>query len=258
MQTLSRREKSLLCALLTRGGRKRSNCCRCEGLRAVREMLAERPDLIEFTVGTGRGLASLGGVEPPDFRLVSEEEFSQFSATVNHQGILAVGRIPDFAETPPQGDFILALDGVADPGNFGTISRTFRAIGGKDVWYTEGSIDPWGDKAIRSGLGAQFSLRFRRFATLESLADCAKSFGFNTLFVADPHDGEVCFDCDDLFRKTVLVIGGEANGASTPPAGSRRVIIPMPGDYESLNAAQAATVILLEYVRRTRKGGTGC
>jgi len=258
MQTLSRREKSLLCALLTRGGRKRSDCCRCEGLRAVRELLAERPELIRFTVGTERGLASLGGVEPPQFRLVSESEFSEFSATVNHQGILAVAGIPALAETPPEGDFILALDGVADPSNFGTISRTFRAIGGHDVWYTEGSIDPWGDKAIRSGLGAQFSLRFRRFADLADLAQCARSFGYPTLFVADPHDGEVCFDCDDLFRKSVLVIGGEANGASTPPAGSRRVIIPMPGDYESLNAAQAATVILLEYVRRTRKGSVGC
>ncbi|MCQ2378671.1 MAG: RNA methyltransferase [Victivallaceae bacterium] len=257
MQALTRREKSLLRALLTRGGRKRAGLCRCEGLRAVREFLTERPELVEFTVGTERGLASLGEVAPISFRLTTEEEFSGFSATVNHQGILAVGRIPPFSETAPQGDFILALDGLADPGNFGTVARTFRAIGGHDVWYTDGSVDPWGDKAIRSGLGAQFSLRFRRFAALADLGKQAAEYGYRTLFVADPHEGEVCFDCGDLFRKTVLVIGGEANGASTPPPGSRKVVIPMPGDYESLNAAQAATVLLLEYVRRNR-GGVKC
>ena len=48
----------------------------------------------------------------------------------------------------------------------------------------------------------------------------------------------------------MIVIGGEANGV-TPLAGAQRVMIPMPGNYESLNAAQAATIFLFEYVRRT-------
>ena len=45
------------------------------------------------------------------------------------------------------------------------------------------------------------------------------------------------------------MIGGEANGVNDLAA-ARRVTIPMPGNYESLNAAQAATVFLFEYVRR--------
>ena len=79
----------------------------------------------------------------------------------------------------------------------------------------------------------------------------AKALGFTRTFIADPHDGTSCFTCSGLFDKSVIVIGSEANGVTCHPDGSENVIIPMPGDYESLNAAQAATVLLLEYVRRT-------
>ena len=109
----------------------------------------------------------------------------------------------------------------------------------------------WCDKAIRSGLGAQYSLFLRRFENLEELVSTAADYGFKQTFIADPHDGESCFTAPGLFDKSVIVIGSEANGVTCHPAGSRNVIIPMPGDYESLNAAQAATVLLLEYVRRT-------
>ncbi|MBO5765902.1 MAG: RNA methyltransferase [Lentisphaeria bacterium] len=245
----SRRELSLLRALLTRGGRKRSNCCRCEGVRAVEELLARRKDLVQFIVATQRGIDAMR-CELPEVKLLSEEEFSQYSDTLNSQGIIAVAEIPESPDTPVAGDFILALDQLNDPGNFGTISRTYRAIGGQELWYTKGSVDPWCDKAIRSGMGAQFSLNVRKFDDLQSLCDAAEKAGFQTIYIADPHKGESCFTAEKLFKKSVLVIGSEANGVSMFPENSRSVMIPMPGDYESLNAAQAATVLLLEYVRR--------
>ena len=246
----SRRELSLLRALLTRGGRKRSNCCRCEGVRAVEELLLQRRELIEFIVATERGVGAMR-CELPDLKIVSEEEFSQFSDTLNSQGIIAVAKIPETsADTEISGDFILALDQLNDPGNFGTISRTYRAIGGRELWYTKGSVDPWCDKAIRSGMGAQFSLNVRKFDDLSALCHAAETAGFSTVYIADPHKGESCFTAEKLFNKSVLVIGSEANGVSMFPENSRSVTIPMPGNYESLNAAQAATVLLLEYVRR--------
>ena len=252
---LSRREKSLVKALTTRNGRRRSGCCRCEGVRAVRELLDNFPQLVQFTVATERGAASLPGKMPADLRIVSEKEFEELAGTVNSQGVIAIASIPPDAQGEVAGDFILALDQLGDPGNFGTIVRTFRAAGGKELWYTKGSIDPWGDKAIRSGMGAQFGLKMRRFETLAELAEKAASSGYGSFFIADPHEGESCFSCEGLFDKSVIVIGGEPNGVMENYAPARRVIIPMPGDYESLNAAQAATVLLLEYVRRKLAGG---
>ena len=183
---LSRREKSLVKALTTRNGRRRSGCCRCEGVRAVRELLDNFPHLVQFTVATERGAANLPGKAPDDLRMVSEKEFEELAGTVNSQGVIAIAAIPPDASGAVSGDFILALDQLGDPGNFGTIVRTFRAAGGKELWYTKGSIDPWGDKAIRSGMGAQFGLKMRRFETLAELAEKAASSGYGNFFIADP------------------------------------------------------------------------
>lgn len=247
---LTKREKSLVKALATRNGRRRSGCCRCEGVRAVRELLDNYPELVRFTIATPRGIESLPGERPDDLRIVSEKEFEEIAGTVNSQGILTVAAIPPDAGDRAEGDFILALDQLGDPGNFGTIARTFRAAGGREIWYTKGSIDPWGDKAVRAGMGAQFGLKMRRFETLEDLAQRAAQDGYNKFFIADPHQGESCFKCEALFDRSVIVIGGEPNGVLGVCPDAGRVIIPMPGDYESLNAAQAATIIIFESVRR--------
>ena len=247
---ISKKELALLRSLSTRGGRKHSGCCRCEGVRAVRELLDKAPDTVKFIAGTQRGFEAFKSV-PEKSRQISEERLSEISDTINTQGIIAVAVTPEQARGPVAGPFILALDQLNDPGNFGTIARTFRAIGGAELWYTKGSVDPWCDKAIRSGLGAQFSLRLRRFENLPELVQEAEKAGFKQTFIADPHEGESCFTAPGLFDRSVIVIGSEANGVTCHPERSRNVIIPMPGDYESLNAAQAATVLLLEYVRRT-------
>ncbi|MDD3886820.1 MAG: TrmH family RNA methyltransferase, partial [Victivallaceae bacterium] len=78
-------------------------------------------------------------------------------------------------------------------------------------------------------------------------------FGFDRVYITDPHDGASCFVEPRLFDRSIVVIGGEANGAR-PYEAAHRVRIPMPGDYESLNAAQAATVFLFEFVRRQEGG----
>ena len=254
---LTRREKTLVKALCTRNGRRRSGCCRCEGIRAVRELIDFYPQLVRFTVATERGLAAFPGSRPADVRLVSEAEFEELSSTVNSQGIIAVAEIPPEPDTPAEGDFILALDQLGDPGNFGTIARTFRAAGGRELWYTKGSIDPWGDKAVRAGMGAQFGLKMRRFETLEELAKRAAKDGYSRFYIADPHEGESCFKAPGLFERSVIVIGGEPNGVLGVCPDAKRVMIPMPGNYESLNAAQAATIIIFESVRRKLDAAEG-
>ena len=175
----------------------------------------------------------------------------ELSGTVNSQGVIAVAEMPEFASGAVQGDFVMALDQLGDPGNFGTIARSLRAAGQKELWYTKGSIDPWGDKAIRSGMGVQFALRLRRFDTLEELTLAARELGYKNVFIADPHQGTSCFKLPGLFDHSVIVIGGEPNGVLGVAPDAERVIIPMPGDYESINAAQAATVLIFESVRRS-------
>ena len=242
----SKREIALLRALGTRQGRRKSTCCRCEGLRAVRELLAFFPDNVHFCAGTEKGLAQIT-FDPQRLRLLPEHLFNEISGTVSPQGVIAVAEVP----VPPaevSGDFIFALDGIGDPGNFGTIARSCRAAGVQELWYSAGTVDPWSDKAVRSGMGAQFGLNLRGFSSLDELLSAAAQKGYDKFFYADPHGGMNCFTAPGLYDRSVVIIGGEPSGSHVEQAQS--INIPMPGNYESINAAQAATVLLFEYVRR--------
>ena len=242
----TKRETALLRSLATRQGRRKSCCCRCEGLRAVRELLSFFPDKVLFCVGTEKALAEIQ-FDPARLRVLPEHLFEQISGTVSPQGIIAVAEVPE----PPEkisGDFIFALDGIGDPGNFGTIARSCRAAGVRELWYTVGTVDPWSDKAVRSGMGAQFGLALRGFSSLDDLLSTAAAARYGKFFYADPHAGESCFTAPGIYEHSVVIIGGEPSGSHVEQAQS--INIPMPGNYESINAAQAATVLLFEYVRR--------
>ena len=117
-----KRELSLLRALATRQGRRKNPFCRCEGLRAVRELLAFFPEKVLFCVGTEAGLT---GIDFPaeKLRLLPEHAFKELSGTVSPQGVIAVAEIP-VCTAEVESPFIFALDGIGDPGNFGTICRT--------------------------------------------------------------------------------------------------------------------------------------
>ena len=188
-----------------------------------------------------------------DHAIVDDEKLQKLSGTITSQGILLLVKRPavDPEKFPSPADpFILAVDQLGDPGNFGTILRTARAAGLKEFWYTAGSADPFAPKVTRSALGAQFGMILREFADLETLTGFAARCGYKNIYLTDPHIGESCFESAGLFEKSVVVIGSEAHGIGSEVSGNR-VTIPMPGNFESLNAAQAATIVLFEHVRRS-------
>ncbi|OGV31762.1 MAG: hypothetical protein A2020_05580 [Lentisphaerae bacterium GWF2_45_14] len=249
MKELSRKNESLLRSLYTRHGRKKHDMCVCEGLRCCRELLLSAPDLLEFAVCSETFDRS---ALDTDFCVVSEENFNSISATVNSQGVLFVAKRPDTSpenKETPSSPFITVLDRIGDPGNFGTIARTLKAAGLKDLWITSGTVDAFSDKAIRSGMSAQFSINIREFNDLPELAVFLRAHGYDSIFRTDPHEGLNCFTEKKLFDKSAVIFGSESGGAGELE-GSMPLRIPMPGDYESINVAQAATVIIFEYVRR--------
>ncbi len=243
---LTRRRESLIKALYTRPGRKKHGLCVCEGLRSCRDLYLSHPELIEFMVCAEDVETDFPGVE---ICRVSRQEFKGLTATVESQGIMAVARRPDEASGVPDDPFILALDRVADPGNFGTIVRTARAVGLKEIWYTAGSADPFSDKVIRSAMASQFVIALREFGCLEELVSALKEYGYDRIYRTDVEAGANCFTEEKLFLRSAIVMGSEAHGAGYID-GSTPLNIPMPGDAESLNVAQAATIILFEHVRR--------
>ena len=255
---LTRRESRLFAELQGRHGRKKSEFCVCEGVRCCGELFASlAPGRIELVAATREALdknpvpKALAG----KVAVVDEATLRKLSGTVHSQGMLALARrpVPPEPGTPLHDPYLLALDRLGDPGNFGTILRTARAAGLREVWYTGGSVDPYSAKVIRLALAAQFAMTLREFADLDALAAEAARLGFGPVYLTDPHEGESCFVVPELFDRTVIVIGSEAHGVGA--ASGRRVTIPMPGKFESLNAAQAATIVLFEAVRRATAPG---
>lgn len=247
--TLTKRQASLIASLRSRHGRKDSGLCLCDGLRACSEVIALRPDLLDLIVIREDFCAEIGyPIEPV---ILSAQEFDKLAQTVNSQGIITVSRRPEpIAPDAPLSDpFVLVLDQVRDPGNFGTIIRTARAAGLHEIVLTKGSADPFHDKVIRSASGAQFALGMRYFDDLESMADILRAQGIEKFYRTLPAGGDNLFRAEGVFQKSAIILGCESTGVSELE-GSAGLNIPMPGTAESLNVAQAATIILFDYVRR--------
>lgn len=244
----------LLHTLQSRHLRRKAGLCVAEGLRCVREVLRLLPDTVEQLFCTEEFLASEEantlGCPRERLSVLSAQEYETLAETESPQGILAVLKIPHFPlpEEPPK-PFVLILDRVADPGNLGTILRTAWAIGMDAVWLVKGSADPWSPKVMRAGMGAQCAVRTYFFESLEDAVDAAKSRGIRKIWCTMPGEGISLFNDAFSLEDSALVIGNEANGISHPEVGEP-VTIPMPGHAESLNAAQAATVFLVEALRK--------
>ncbi|OGV58166.1 MAG: hypothetical protein A2X49_03095 [Lentisphaerae bacterium GWF2_52_8] len=248
MEELSKQQESLLQSLRSRHGRKKHELCLCEGVRSCRELISSSPELVEFAVCSADFEAAKW---PLSFLKVPPARFAKLSATIESQGIILVTRRPCtvWRDIPPEDPFALVLDRISDPGNMGTILRTARAIGLRDIWLTECSADPFSDKVIRAATGAHFALRIRECGPLPELAAELRSHGIERFYRTNPHEGVTCFSEKSLFERSAIILGSEGHGAAELP-GSIPLTIPMPGDAESLNVAQAATIILFEHVRR--------
>lgn len=259
MPGLSNRQLRALTMAQSRHGRRKSGLILCEGQRCCAEALGRRPAWLEMAVcssafATGPDFAAVDaacraqGAAPI---IVPGHEFAALAVTQHPQGVLLLMRRPGpgSGATGPTSPFVVVLDRVGEPGNLGTILRTAWAVGLHDVWLTRGTADPFAPKAIRAGMGAQFALELTIVADLAEAWDGLRTSGYPTLWLSVPRGGVSCFETAFELDRCGLVIGSEATGVEARPEG-RPVSIPMPGDAESLNVAQAATVLLFEAVRR--------
>ncbi len=145
----------------------------------------------------------------------------------------------------PGGALSVALWGVRDPGNVGTVIRSADAFGATGVILGPRCADPYAPKAVRGSMGAIFTVPVSRVAEPSELP------GTTVAFVVDR--GEPLHEAIPALvaagSPITLVIGSEREGLpdSVANACSVRVTIPMARD--SVNAAMAATVALYEIAR---------
>jgi len=176
---------------------------------------------------------------------------SKISDTETPQGLMLVltQKEQTLTEKP---NFLLALDGVRDPGNLGSILRTASAFGSQGVILLPGSADPFSSKVLRAAMGAHFRLPALNMTVEEFNLLCKeKAVPALKIYLADMDSAQPCWSMD-LRQPLALVIGGEAAGASAQlyAIADGKVLIPMPAGSESLNAAVAASILLYEIMRQ--------
>ena len=186
---------------------------------------------------------------------IGEAAMGRISALSSPSPALAVVRKPldiDKADVPSEGLF-LALDGIRDPGNLGTILRIADWFGIDAVYASEDTVDLFNPKVVQATMGAIFRVKFH-YCSVPAfckgvLARGGKVYG---TFL----DGQNMYQKQLESGFSVIVIGNEANGVSNETAAcvsDRLFIPPYPADdpgSESLNAAVATAITVAEFRRR--------
>lgn len=146
-------------------------------------------------------------------------------------------------------DYILALDGIQDPGNLGTIIRTADSANLKQIIVSKNTVDAYSPKVIRSTMGAIYRVNIIEVENLEWTLKDLQKVGFKVVVTSLDTNNSIY---DISYNKSIVVIGNEANGVSkeVQELANERVKIPMLGKTESLNAAVATGIMIYEYVRR--------
>ncbi|MBQ8322431.1 MAG: RNA methyltransferase [Clostridia bacterium] len=224
-------------ALKEKKGRKQMGLFLVEGVKMARECFkseleTERVFLAESFVG------ELPFAEEKTVR-VSDDVFRFLSDEKTPQGVLCRVKIPALPLESPRKS-CLFLDGVADPGNLGTIVRTANAAGYKEIYLTETCADPYSPKSVRASMSGVF---FTKLYT-GTRAEILSVLDGTPVIAADMH-GENAFSFVAP-EKFALAIGNEANGISeeTFKRANFTVKIPMESTQESLNAAVSAGILM--------------
>lgn len=191
------------------------------------------------------GMTGSGAVQ------VSDEELQRLSFLQHPQQVLAVFPMPENREMPPlkQGRLYLALDGVQDPGNLGTIIRIADWFGINTIYCSTDTADVWNPKVVQATMGsiARVSLYY---TDLPQVLKSAEVPVYGTLL-----DGEDIYS-QPLSNDGIIVMGNEGNGLSAPVRElvDRKLLIPSfnssPDMAESLNVAIATAITCSEFRRR--------
>lgn len=180
---------------------------------------------------------------------VTEVQMQQMSGQDTPPGILSVVKIPQQDEIKTTSRLILALDGIANPGNMGTLIRTAEWFGIHDIVCSKDCVELWNPKVVQATMGSLFRVKVWE-SDLTIYLHHAKDEG-KSIYGA-------LLDGENLFQmqakpEGILVIGSESHGirADVLPCITHPVTIPRVDDSmtESLNAAVAGAILMAEMTK---------
>lgn len=222
-----------------------------EGRKIVAEFLNYNPKIIKgvYALSTWYDHSDLWKkVDPTKRFVIDEKSLSKISLLKTPDQVYIECEqaliVPDRIE----GGWYIYLDGISDPGNFGTIVRTAEWFGVRAIFASPNTTEPLGPKCVQASMGSHARLPIYQM-TVEEVCQLCPGLPW---YIAT-QDGDPVEQLDPQ-SNGIIVIGSESHGVSTRirKVPHQAIAVPRaPGSkVESLNAAIAASIIMSQLVQQ--------
>lgn len=239
---LSKNQIKFITSLKQKKYRKKYQLFVAEGIKTVNELLSSNMEL-EKLYSTKENHPLFEKFKP---QIISEKELSKISSLSTPNKVLGLFKIPKDSSIKEKG-LLLALDGVNDPGNLGTIIRLCDWFGVSQLVCSLNSVDCFNPKVVQASMGSLARVRVV-YTDLKEFLNTTQLPIYGAVM-----NGKNVYE-SNLSKNAVLVMGNESNGVSQKIVKliDQKITIPRFGDLnitESLNVATATAILLNEFRR---------
>lgn len=235
-----------------------------EGKNAVREAILSGANIDKLLASNQinekvfNEIVALAKSRSVKVQFVSNQILNSQASTPNHQGLVAhvsdfkyseVEDILNYANELGQPPFVLILDGINDPHNFGSIIRVADGMGVHGIIIGKDRAVPVNETVVKVSTGATSYVKIAKVTNINREIEFLKEKG--VWVYACELGGEQLFS-QNLLGPIGIVVGSEGKGVShlTKKLCDGIVTIPMKGKVNSLNASVATGVVLYEVLRQ--------
>lgn len=242
---ISKNEIKRIRSLHQKKGRKEAHQYIIEGEKSVREAMASDSEILALYAldSASQDILEKGA-------LISEKEMKQISAFTSFSPALAIIKMKDtkigFKALSQQK--VLALDGIRDPGNLGTIIRTADWFGISTILLSSDCVDLHNPKTLQATMGSFLNVNVLQGELSEMIAELKEQNASMPIYGA-VLDGASAKMIKGSTSPGLLIIGSESHGISDPIKAlcTVQLTIAGRGKAESLNASIAAAVLLSDW-----------
>ena len=248
---LSKSQISFIKSLHLKKFRKEHNLFIVEGIKSVTEFIHSEY-LIKTLYCTENAMPKFANLtQKIKVNQISQAEITKISTLHTPQNVLALVQLPedkDIETLQFQGTFTIALDGIQDPGNLGTIIRTADWFGFGQIICSEDCVEAFNPKVVQASMGSLSRIRVR-YLNLASALEKSQVTVFGAMLKGS------LITQTSFGNEGIIVLGNEGQGISKEVLKqvTHKVTIPGFGYVESLNVAVSASLFCYEITRNNLK-----
>lgn len=230
-----------------------------EGDKIVIDILDHKPLLVKELIATEEWVSKnkhrLSGISNESITVTGSKEYDQISALETPPGVMALFDLNVYKSDliSAKEKLSIALDGIQDPGNMGTIIRTACWFGIEQIICSEDSADCYNPKVVQASMGGVFYVKVSYCSLAEALRVANSINGY--IVYGTFTDGKRIWD-EQLNNKAIIVFGNESRGISGNLMPYIKERLTIPGYIteaslytDSLNVASSVAIICSAFRR---------